>query len=81
MIQISFLNLSKFVFCVLQSESEGADRVLFTALSPDVEEFNGNYFENCRVSKPISLVRNRDTQEKLWDISCQLLDIHQFGAK
>lgn len=45
-----------------------------------MEDLSGNYFENLKVVKPIALVRNRDTQQKLWEISCQLLDISQFGG-
>jgi dehydrogenase/reductase SDR family protein X len=66
---------------MFKSEAQGADRVLFTALSTEAEDLNGNYFENCRIVKPIKLVRNRDTQQKLWEISCQLLDIQQFISK
>lgn len=65
---------------MFKSEEQGAQRVLYSALSPQMEELSGNYFENLKVVKPIALVRNRDTQQKLWEISCQLLDISQFGG-
>jgi len=66
---------------MFKSEPQGADRVLFTALSTEVENLNGNYFADCRVEKPNAFTRNRDNQQKLWDISCQLLDIGKFGTK
>ncbi|EFX86945.1 hypothetical protein DAPPUDRAFT_312400 [Daphnia pulex] len=65
---------------MFKSEEQGAQRVVYFASSPQVEELNGNYFENCNVVKPIALVRNRDTQKKLWETSCQLLDISKFGG-
>lgn len=52
---------------------------MYCALASEVEELGGSYFENCEVAKPIALVRNRDNQQKLWDISCQLVDIQSFG--
>lgn len=64
----------------MQTEEQGAQRVLYFSLSPQVEDLNGEYFENCEVVKPITLVRNRETQKKLWETSCQLLDISKFGG-
>lgn len=66
---------------LFKSESQGGKRVLYTALSTEVENLNGNYFANCRVTEPIALVRNPQNQQKLWQVSCQLLDITKFGAK
>lgn len=65
---------------MFKSEADGAKRVVFSALSPTMEIQSGNYFENCQVVKPIALTRNRENQTKLWDISCQLLDIQKFGG-
>lgn len=64
---------------LLQNESQGADRVMHCAFAPEIEELGGSYFENCEVAKPIALVRNRDNQVKLWDVSNQLVDIQSFG--
>ena len=64
----------------MKSEEQGAQRVIFAALSPQMEDLSGNYFENSKVVKPIALVRNRDTQQKLWELSSQLVDISQFGG-
>ena len=64
----------------MQSEEQGAQRVVYSALSPQMEDLSGNYFENCKVVKPIALVRNRETQQNLWEMSCQMLDIPQFGG-
>jgi len=69
--------LTGFLF---KSESQGGERVLYTALSAQVENLNGKYLANCRVAKPIALTRNRDNQQKLWQESCQLLDVTNFGA-
>merc|ERR1711928_297847 len=66
---------------LFKNESQGGERVLYTALSTEVENLNGNYFANCRVTRPVALARNRDNQQKLWQVSCQLLDITNFGAK
>ncbi|XP_032781983.2 retinol dehydrogenase 11 [Daphnia magna] len=65
---------------MFKTEEQGAQRVLYFSLSPQVEDLNGEYFENCEVVKPITLVRNRETQKKLWETSCQLLDISKFGG-
>jgi len=66
---------------LFKNESQGGERVLYTALSTEVENLNGNYFANCRVTRPVALARNRDNQQKLWQVSCQLLGITNFGAK
>lgn len=54
--------------------------MVYSALSPKFEDLGGNYFENCEPVRPIALTRNRDNQLKLWEASCQLLDIQQFGG-
>lgn len=64
---------------MFKNESQGADRVMHCALASEVEELGGSYFENCEVAKPIALVRNRDNQQNLWDLSCQLVDVQSFG--
>ena len=64
----------------MQTEEQGAQRVVYAALSPQADDLSGNYFENSKVVKPIALVRNRETQEKLWEKSCQMLAISQFGG-
>jgi len=66
---------------LFKSESQGAERVLFAALSTEVENLNGNYFANCRVTQSIPLTRNRDNQQKLWKMSCEMANITNFGAK
>ncbi|XP_046647110.1 retinol dehydrogenase 12-like isoform X2 [Daphnia pulicaria] len=65
---------------IAKTEEQGAQRVVHAALSSQVEDLSGNYFENSKAVEPIKLVRNRDTQKKLWEKSCQLLDISQFGG-
>ena len=51
---------------------------MYVALSPELEDLNGSYFENSKVVKPVKLARNVDNQQKLWDLSCQLLNINKF---
>ncbi|EFX86946.1 hypothetical protein DAPPUDRAFT_312401 [Daphnia pulex] len=63
-----------------KTEAQGAQRVVYAALSPKAEDLSGNFFENSKVVQPIALVRNRDMQTQLWEKSCQLLDISQFGG-
>lgn len=45
-----------------------------------MEHLSGNYFENSEAVDPIALVRNRKNQQKLWDISCLLVEIQKFGC-
>jgi len=66
-------------FC-FRSEAQGADRSLYVALAPEVEDLNGSYFENSSVAKPVAVSRSLDTQQKLWDITCQMLNIQKFGC-
>lgn len=55
----------------LQSNEQGADCVLYVALSPDVEKDAGKYFQNCRTYCTNSQVTNTTVHKKLSEASCK----------
>lgn len=54
-----------------QSSEKGADGVLYVALSPDIQQDAGKYFQYCKPYPTNSQVKNREAQEKLWKASCE----------
>lgn len=63
----------------MQSEAEGASRVLYTAFAPELEHSSGTYLQNCKVVQPPSKANCPNLQLKLWKTSCKLLAIENFG--
>ncbi|KAI9555092.1 hypothetical protein GHT06_017607 [Daphnia sinensis] len=62
-----------------KTESEGAQRVLYTSLSPELENSSGVYLSDCKIIKSPSTLVCPTTSVKLWDATCQMLNINQFG--
>ena len=54
------------------SPEEGARTSVYAASSPEVQGVTGRYFVKCRQapSKPASL--DRESQRRLWEISCRM---------
>lgn len=57
------------------STEEGAKTSIYLATSPEVEGVTGKYFQKCRpiASSPVSY--DRDTAERLWQISAELTGV------
>lgn len=65
---------------VTKTIEEGAQRIVFAALSQQIEDLSGNYLEDSKVVKPAAAACNRNNREMLWQKSCQLLNISNFGG-
>jgi len=51
------------------SWEEGAKTSVYLASSDEAAGISGQYFNNCRMADPASIVYDKDVQNKLWEIS------------
>ncbi|HVZ22995.1 MAG TPA: SDR family oxidoreductase [Vicinamibacterales bacterium] len=54
------------------STRDGARTSIYLASSPEVEGVTGRYFVDCREQPSSALSRDRDLQQRLWEVSCRL---------
>ena len=53
---------------------------MYAAISPDIEGQGGNYLSNCRISKQFNnIVHDLAECKKVFEFTCQLLQIEAFG--
>ncbi len=64
------LDLSKWLFMI--SPERGGNRIAYLAMSSEVTEVTGQYFEKNRVKKPSRLARDEALAKRLWDESLRL---------
>jgi hypothetical protein len=64
----------------MKSAKEGGDSVLYAALSSDLEGAGGLYLENSRPHTPSSFVRDPEVQAKTWHVTCNMLNVREFGV-
>jgi NAD(P)-dependent dehydrogenase (short-subunit alcohol dehydrogenase family) len=57
------------------SVEEGAAALVYLAVSPDVSDVSGQYFEKQDLATPTRDARDRDLQLRLWEESAKLLGI------
>jgi NAD(P)-dependent dehydrogenase (short-subunit alcohol dehydrogenase family) len=62
--------LAKRLFMI--TPSEGADRIVYLATSPDVEGATGGYYEKNRLVQPSSAARDEALSLRLWNESLRL---------
>ena len=62
--------LAKRLF--MSTPSEGADRILYLATSPDVEGATGGYYEKDRLVQPSPAARDEELTVRLWNESMRL---------
>lgn len=67
------LELSKWLFMI--SPARGGKRIAYLAMSADVAEASGEYFEKNRPKKPSRLARDEALAKRLWDESLRLTDL------
>ncbi|KAJ6224807.1 hypothetical protein RDWZM_003352 [Blomia tropicalis] len=58
---------------LFRSANEGAETILYTALSSNENGSSGKYFENCSATRSSSVSYDQDLQEKLWIKTCEQL--------
>lgn len=54
---------------------KGAQTSVYLAASKDVAGVSGQYFSECRPAQPSAPARDRNTQEKLWEVSAAMTGI------
>lgn len=58
----------------MKSNKQGAQTTIYLATSDEVEEVNGAYFKNSKVTAPADHAFDKEAAEKLWEISEELCD-------
>lgn len=73
-------NLYQYVFWVnkwtaifFKTPEEGAQTVLYAALSPDLEKIGGKYLEECTIKNSSVYSLSKEHQDYLWDFTWNLL--------
>lgn len=66
-----------------KSPSQGADTVLYVALSPDLEKQSGGYYENCQKATSSKKSQSFQLQQAIWHTTCSVLSIdpHEMQMK
>ncbi|OXA46322.1 Short-chain dehydrogenase TIC 32, chloroplastic [Folsomia candida] len=72
-------NLPRFILVIanavkgiLQTTEDGANTIIYTALSPKLEGIGGVYIANCEIVPPNQQVENVHVQQQLWERSLEL---------
>ncbi|GCC22551.1 hypothetical protein chiPu_0000939 [Chiloscyllium punctatum] len=58
-----------------KSPSEGAETTLFCAVAEELEEETGQYFADCKRANCSQAAQDDEKAKKLWEVSCQMLEI------
>lgn len=71
-----------FAKLIMKTVSEGGDSILHATLAPELNhaQTTGLYLENSRLCRISSFTASLENQSKLWDKSCQMLEISSFGS-
>ncbi|XP_046437170.1 short-chain dehydrogenase TIC 32 B, chloroplastic-like [Daphnia pulex] len=69
----------RIVGFLLKREPVAAQRVLYTAFSPELENSSGCYLSDCKITTPATKSICPSMRLKLWDATHKLLDIEEFG--
>ncbi|XP_055989872.1 retinol dehydrogenase 11 [Sorex fumeus] len=59
----------------VKNPQQGAQTTLYCALTEGLESLNGKHFSDCQVAWISAQGRNETVARRLWDTSCDLLDI------
>lgn len=74
-----FKPFSKIIsYFFFKTPDAGAQTTLHCALEPNLEEKSGEYFNNCKISKPNRLAHDRDLANWLWDESAKLVKLQSI---
>jgi NAD(P)-dependent dehydrogenase (short-subunit alcohol dehydrogenase family) len=61
--------------------TEGADKLLYLAATPEPGATTGVYFSGNRQTRPAAIAFDTETRQKLWDLSEKLCGIDQTAGK
>jgi NAD(P)-dependent dehydrogenase (short-subunit alcohol dehydrogenase family) len=67
--------------CMMKTASQGGDTLVYAALATELDsaKTTGLYLENSRLTGTSSFSASKDNQAKLWEKTCQILNISNFG--
>jgi hypothetical protein len=63
-----------YLFSLFQTCEQGADTILYAALSPDLEGRGGLYLDNCQEAKSNDVSYIRKDEEELWKRTCAMIE-------
>lgn len=66
-------------FMFMKSPEQGGDTLVHAAVSPQMEAKGGLYLENSHVATSSNFTNLLANQKMLWDKTCSLLNIQEFG--
>ncbi|XP_078684463.1 polyprenol dehydrogenase-like [Branchiostoma floridae x Branchiostoma belcheri] len=61
-----------------KTPAQGADTILYAAMSPDLEGIGGRYLDNCQEVPSSDQSYDRDLQRRLWEESCRLVHLENL---
>lgn len=65
----------KLVRPFTKTVAQGAETSIYCAVEPSLDTESGGYYCDCKLSNPSPAARDDEMAEKLWDLSCQMLQI------
>lgn len=72
------LKLAGPVYAVFtKSSEEGAQTTIYCAVEEDINQYNGEYFTDCRVKTPSKQARNEEYPSRLWELSAKLVGLDE----
>ncbi|XP_078601244.1 polyprenol dehydrogenase-like [Branchiostoma floridae x Branchiostoma japonicum] len=60
-----------------KTTKQGADTILYAAMSPDLEGIGGRYLDNCQSVQSSDQSYDKDLQKRLWEESCRLVHLQE----
>ncbi|XP_069771364.1 retinol dehydrogenase 12 [Narcine bancroftii] len=60
---------------LIKTPKQGAQTSIYCAVAEELEEISGKYFSDCHPAFVAPQGKNDETAKKLWDVSCELLQI------
>lgn len=61
------------------SPQEGAQTSIYLAVSPEVEDVSGKYYEKCKSVAPSQVAQDVNAARRLWDVSLEMTGLTQAG--
>ncbi len=69
--------LTSFFRLFMISPSKGSETIVHLALSPEVQQANGEYFYKKKVRKPARQALDDTAARRLWEVSCEYTGIQE----
>lgn len=63
---------------IMKTPEQGGDTLVYAALDESVDK-ETLFMENCRSASTSNFTSTADTQQKMWEVTCSLLEIQHFG--